>query len=260
MKIIEVQITPWEQTYFSEAGLFEPKVGDLVIIKLVEGLEVAKVLGFKELSAADFSAVVEKTSLERLANAEDQRIIEENKTQAELAVDFARKAIKRYNLPMKLVDAHFSFDGVKAIFAFIADGRVDFRELVKDLTRHFHKNIRLQQLGVRDEARLCGDFGGCGRDLCCRRSQQELNSVSSDLMELQQIAHRGSDRMTGLCGRLRCCLAYEQATYQELSKKLPALGSTVNTAKGKGQVIRWHVLKGTVDVKVNSETIVEHKV
>jgi cell fate regulator YaaT (PSP1 superfamily) len=154
---------------------------------------------------------------------------------------------------MKVVDAHFSFDGGRLIFPFIADGRVDFRQLVKDLTHHFQKSIRLQQIGIRDEAKITGDFGSCGRQLCCKTHLKSLVSITSELAEVQQIAHRGSERLSGQCGRLRCCLAYEGKNYEELASNLPAIGSTIKTPQGKGEVIGWHTLKQTVDVALNGD-------
>jgi cell fate regulator YaaT (PSP1 superfamily) len=165
------------------------------------------------------------------------------------ALEFAKKMKEKHNLPMKFIDVHYSFDGSRMTFAFIADGRVDFRELVKDLTRNFNKTIRLQQIGIRDEAKIMGDIGHCGQKLCCRGHLRNLDSITSDMAEVQECAHRGSDRISGICGRLMCCLAYEHCGYQELSKKLPAVGTKVNVDGKRGVVVGRHLLKQSVDVE-----------
>ncbi|MBT4722286.1 signal peptidase [Candidatus Falkowbacteria bacterium] len=196
--------------------------------------------------------------IERKANKEDLEILLERNKSKQWAMTECRGLITKHSLPIKLVDVYFTFDDSRVTFAFIADGRVDFRELLKDLNKKFHKNIRLQQLGIRDEIKMTGDIGCCGRDLCCKTHLNELASITSDLADLQQVAHRGSDRLSGVCGRLKCCLLYEKATYDELADKLPLLGEKIKTDHGKGQVIGWHVLKQSVDVLLDDQqTIVE---
>ena len=170
-----------------------------------------------------------------------------------------KKFIEKNQLDMKLVDVHFSFDDKKIIFAFIADGRIDFRQLVKDLIRHFQKNVRLQQLGVRDEAKIDGDIGACGMTQCCKTHLKVLGNVSAEQAEVQQISHRGAERLSGICNRLKCCLRYENDLYIDMSANFPPLGSKVKTPRGKGEVIDWHILKQTVNVKLDedNESIVE---
>jgi cell fate regulator YaaT (PSP1 superfamily) len=169
------------------------------------------------------------------------------------AVDFCRRIKDKYKLPMKVIDVNFSFDGSRITFAFIADGRVDFRELVKDLTRHFGRTIRLQQIGIRDEAKIMGDYGHCGKRLCCQGHLKQLTSISSEMAELQQCSHRGSERISGICGRLMCCLAYEQSGYEESRKKFPPLGTRVNVDGKRGTVVGHHILKETVNVEFPGE-------
>ena len=156
-------------------------------------------------------------------------------------------------MKMKLVRAYYSFDDRRLTFTFIADGRVDFRDLVKDLTKDFHKLIRLQQIGIRDEARLMGDVGPCGKTLCCATHLNKLESVTSELIDLQQLNHRGSERLSGMCGRLCCCLAYEKEGYSSLLNKLPAIGTKVKTKEGPGVVIRHHLLKETMVVSLEGK-------
>ena len=159
---------------------------------------------------------------------------------------------------MKLVDIHFSYDGKRITFAFIAEGRVDFRELVKDLTRKFQKSVRMHQIGVRDEARVAGDIGPCGRILCCKKILKgNYGGTTTEMAYAQQVAHRGLERLSGQCGRLKCCLKYELADYEELKKNLPAIDSIVKTSKGKGKVVGWEILKQVVKVDLGDRTIIE---
>jgi cell fate regulator YaaT (PSP1 superfamily) len=159
------------------------------------------------------------------------------------------------------VDVHFSFDDSRVTFAFIAEGRVDFRELLKDLNKSYKKNIRLQQIGIRDEIKISGDIGCCGRNLCCQSFYKDLGNITSDLAELQQVSHRGAERLSGVCGRLKCCLSYEKELYNELADKLPMIGEKLKTAHGRGSVIGWHVLRQSVDVLLDDkETIIEETI
>ena len=175
---------------------------------------------------------------------------------------YCKKIIIENKMPMKVVDVYFSFDGSKITFAFIADGRIDFRDLVKDLTKHFNRTIRLHQIGIRDEAKLIGGYGHCGLQLCCNRFLNNLFSITSEMAENQQVVHRGSDRISGTCGRLMCCLAYENIGYQELAKNLPPIGKRVRVSGKYGVVVGHNILKQSVKVefpadKENGKTVVE---
>ena len=257
MQVIEVQFTPWDQSYYfkPESQNGQPlavKLGDQVIVETVLGVDLGRVIlaGEMDMSAAGLDEV---KPILRLATPEDQlKLLELNKDNGDL-LEECRGLIKKYQLAMKLVAVHKSFDDNRVTFAFIADGRVDFRELLKELIRHHKKSIRLQQLGVRDEAKIKGDTGPCGRPLCCRTHLKELGNVTTDMAKNQQIAHRGSDRLSGSCGRLKCCLRYEEDLYSKLSRGLPALGSRIKTKQGAGTVVGWHTLKGTVDVDLGQE-------
>lgn len=256
MKIIEVQFTPWGKIYDFDASQSEIKIGDFVIVKTDLGTDIGKAINIKEKAKTD----KEIKPILRKATLSDIEKMEEKEKQKESALKICRNLAKKYSLPIKLIDVHFSFDGGRITFAFIADGRVDFRELVKDLTKQFQKSIRLQQLGIRDEAKIYGNIGMCGRGLCCRKFLKNLGNVVSDLAELQQVDHRGSDRLSGICGRLMCCLEYERNFYEEIVKKLPAIGSIVSTKSGKGKVVGWHVLKQSVDVELKNGSVMELKI
>lgn len=257
MKVVEIQFAPWDKVYFFDP---EDKIiifDDLVIVKTELGIEAGKVVGFKELNEAELASHGEIKKVLRKAAPDDLAKIKEKEARKKETIGYCKTMIDKRGLEMKLVDAHFSFDGGRITFAFVADGRVDFRELVKDLTRHFQKSIRLHQIGIRDEAKMSGDVGSCGRNLCCRGVLTELCSITSELAELQQVAHRGSDRISGQCGRLMCCLAFEQKHYEELQKNLPAIGSKFKSDRGAGEVLYQHILKQTVDIKLDDGTIIE---
>jgi len=258
MRVVEVQFTPWGRIYDFDVGELPVDINDFVIVKTDLGTEMGKVVGIKEMDEKEIEAAkIEIKPIFRKATTSDMQKFAEKAKQKKGALKICKQLIKKHNLPMKLVDAHFSFDGGRVTFAFVADGRVDFRELVNDLTKTFQKSIRLQQLGIRDEAKISGDIGICGRHLCCQKFLKELGNITADLADLQQIAHRGSERLTGVCGRLMCCLAYEQKIYEEYAKKLPVIGTSVRTDYGRGKVVGWHVLKGSVDVELDEGRVIE---
>ncbi|MFH1426948.1 MAG: regulatory iron-sulfur-containing complex subunit RicT [Patescibacteria group bacterium] len=276
MKVVQIQFSPWDKIYNFDPNNLELEAGDSVVVKTELGTEIGRVVSFKEVDKKDLKAVEKKTEPAELADGVD--LVEPGKEETEKeikpvlrkatsldlgklvkeedknkAFSFCKKMIDKQGLPMKLVDVHFAFDGSRVTFAFIADGRIDFRELVKDLTRHFSKSIRLQQIGIRDEAKLMGDFGHCGRKLCCKKFLHNLESITSEMAERQQVVHRGSERISGICGRLMCCLAYEEVGYEELAKKLPPIGAKVNVDGKRGVVVGQHVLKQTVNVEFPGE-------
>ncbi|MFA5022090.1 MAG: regulatory iron-sulfur-containing complex subunit RicT [Patescibacteria group bacterium] len=261
-QVAKIQVVFWDQAYEGKAGDFKLALGDNVVVKTEWGTDAGKIISLQEVPNEVMERLENLVSIIRKTTTEDTEIIAESNKQREVALDYCKKAVEKNNLPMKIIDAHFSFDGSRLIFPFIADGRVDFRQLVKDLTHHFQKSIRLQQIGIRDEAKISGDFGSCGRTLCCKTHLKELASVTSDLADIQQVSHRGSERLSGLCGRLRCCLAFEGEAYKELAKSLPAIGSVIKTPGGKGKVIGWHTLKQTVDVCLEDgdKTIIEFSI
>ena len=256
---MEVQFAPWDRIYKFNPGDLELDINDYIVAKTDLSIELGKVLGLKEISEKELGESDTKLStVVRKATREDLDKVIEKEKQKEDVLTTCKELVNKYKLPIKLVDVHFSFDGGRITFAFIADGRVDFRELVKELTRHFQKTIRLQQLGIRDEIKFSGDIGSCGRRLCCQGALKELKSITSDLAETQQVAHRGSDRLSGICGRLHCCLAYEGENYKLLEKNLPPIGTKVRTKQGKGKVIGWHTLKQSVDILLeDKETVIE---
>ncbi len=260
MRVAEVQFAPWDKVYyFAPAENEKSAVGEYVIVETKLGLEIGKVLRYVELNADKEASLGEPIKpILRNADKEDlDQLLNLNQKQKK-AFEECRSLIKKFNLPIKLVDVHFAFDEARITFAFIADGRVDFRDLLKELIRIYRKNIRLQQLGIRDEIKISGDIGNCGRNLCCKSFFRDLGNVTSDLADLQQVAHRGSDRLSGVCGRLKCCLTYEKDLYSKLADSLPMIGEKIKTKHGQGEVIGWHVLRQSVDVLLDGkDTVVE---
>lgn len=263
MRVALIQFAPWDKAYnFSLNGL-DVKAGDKVIVKTELGMEIGEVAGFADLSSetpAEECACPRKDEcphreikpiLRKAAQADLERLTAD--IEKEKAVIYCKEQAEKYGLDMKVVDAHFSFDGSRLTFAFIAEGRIDFRELVKELTRHFNRTIRLHQIGIRDEAKIMGDYGPCGRPLCCGKFLKDLSSITSEMAEAQQCAHRGSDRLSGVCGRLKCCLAYEIEGYSELASSLPPIGAKVNVDGKRGVVVGHHILKQSVNVEFPGE-------
>jgi len=259
VKIAEIQFTPWDKVYYFDPLDLDLTVNNYVVVETKLGLDLGKVVGIKDLPEEKIETNGEGIKpILRKATKEDLEKALGYKKQKAKAISDCKALITKHDLPMKLVDVHFSLDDSRMTFAFISNGRVDFRDLVKSLIKQFKKNIRLQQIGIRDEIKINGDIGCCGHSLCCQTFYRDLGNVTSELADLQQVSHRGSDRLSGVCGRLKCCLTYEENVYNEFADKLPAIGETIKTDKGRGEVIGWHVLKQSVDVLLeDTDTIIE---
>jgi cell fate regulator YaaT (PSP1 superfamily) len=267
MKVAQIQFARWDKIYHFSLNDLALQKGDRVIVETELGQEMGEVVGFEEIedkvgsveivvsseinNAGEEEKKIEKREIKPVLRVANQGDFEKlpSKKEKEEAFEFCRKMVEKHDLPMKLVDVVFSFAGNRINFAFIADGRVDFRDLVKDLTGHFGRQIRLTQIGIRDEARITGDYGHCGRPLCCKRFIKDFSSISSEMAEAQQVVHRGSERISGCCGRLMCCLQYEYQGYKDLAEKMPAIGQKVNVDGKKGTVLSLHVLKQSVMVE-----------
>lgn len=241
-----VRTYPWEspKLYFSDSDL---ALGEKVVVAGDQSNEIGIVEGVRVETKEETGEKILRSATER-----DKAVFEERQKEKKELVAFCREDIKRMKLGMKLVDVAVSLDGKQIIFAFTSDSRVDFRELVKNISTRFKKSIRMQQIGSRDEARKIGGYGICGRELCCVRFGGNMQSITTDMARTQQIAHRGTERISGLCGRLMCCLAYEVELYREMLKGMPELFSFVNTTEGKGTVIEINAAKQ--DIKVKLET------
>ena len=248
--IIQIKVGDIGQTFLYAIKNVPLKVGDYVIIELDRGLEYGEVISE---SVADSKEVQESLKkLLRVANQQDLKQIEDNKTKTKEARLNCQKKIEEHKLDMKLVDVEYSFDRSKLIFYFTAQGRVDFRELVKDLAKVFKARIELRQIGVRDEAKLFGGFGPCGRELCCARFLKDFEPVTIKMAKEQGLP-LNPPKISGLCGRLMCCLSYEHNVYKEYAKDLPREGEKVNTPEGKGKVVSVNILKRFVVVELGTE-------
>jgi cell fate regulator YaaT (PSP1 superfamily) len=191
----------------------------------------------------------------RVAAPRDIEAFKKNEEKKGEILKVCKSEIKRLGLKMKLIDARIGLDGSNVVIIFTADERIDFRELVKNLAKIFHRSVRMLQIGSRDEARRLGGCGVCGRELCCVRFPGNIPSISTEMARVQQVASRGSERISGACGRLMCCLSYEAKQYQEMIAGMPEIGSTVKTKEGEGQVLELDVIKQEVRIKTEDGKI-----
>lgn len=261
-KVIGVRFRTAGKVYFFLPGEYEVSAGDHVIVETVRGVEYGYVvMGPKEVE--DDKLIQPVKTILRIATKEDDITAEENKKKEKEAFSICLEKIARHNLEMKLIDAEYTFDNNKVLFYFTADGRVDFRELVKDLASVFKTRIELRQIGVRDETKILGGIGICGRPLCCHSYLAEFAPVSIKMAKEQNLSLNPT-KISGTCGRLMCCLKNEEETYEELNRRLPNTGDWVTTPEGlKGEVSSVSVLRQLVKVivEVNDEKeIREYKV
>lgn len=233
--------------YFSPNGI-DIKNGDCVIVETVRGVEFGHcVIGPKQIT--EDAVVTPLKNVIRKATEEDIEKDRENKEKQKEALDICLSKIEKHDLPMKLIDVEYTFDNNKIIFYFTAEGRVDFRELVKDLAAVFRTRIELRQIGVRDEAKMIGGLGPCGRSMCCSSFLGDFVPVSIKMAKEQNLSLNPT-KISGICGRLMCCLNYEQETYEEIKKELPKVDSIVDTPYGQGLVVGNSVVNESVKVKL----------
>ena len=251
-RIIGVRFRPAGKIYYFAPGKFHIKKGQQVIVETARGIEFGHVvMGPKEVEEDQITQPLK--SVIRLANNEDRKIEERNREKEKEAFQICLEKIRKHNLEMKLIDAEYTFDNNKVLFYFTADGRIDFRELVKDLAAVFRTRIELRQIGVRDETKLRGGIGICGRELCCHTYLSEFAPVSIKMAKEQNLSLNPT-KISGVCGRLMCCLTNEQETYEKLNSRLPSTGDTVTTPEGlRGEVQSLSVLRQLVKVVVTLE-------
>ncbi len=249
--IVGVRFKDNGKTYYFDPRNLDLKVGDYCVVETARGNECGEVtIGTK--AVPDQDVVQPLKPVLRVADAADHRQMERNRAREKRAAEvFAEKAAK-HQLEMSLVDVEYSFDGSKILFFFTAEGRVDFRELVKDLASVFKTRIELRQIGVRDECKMMGGIGMCGRPFCCNQFLTNFDRVTIKSAKDQGLP-LNPVKISGVCGILMCCLNYEQSTYEELGKNMPKVGSTVETPDGKGTVAEVAVLAGKVKVKFTAE-------
>jgi len=254
-KKILVRLRDAGQTCSYNVQELDLKEGDYVIVEHDRGLDYGRIVSPNEDLSQDSSKEQIKKIL-RLATEADLKQIAENRVKAKEAFSSCVKKIEEHKLDMKLVQAEYAFDRSKIIFYFTASGRVDFRNLVKDLAKIFKARIELRQIGVRDEARIFGGFGPCGRELCCARFLKDFEPVTIKMAKEEGLP-LNPPKISGLCGRLMCCLNFEYETYKILSRGLPREGERLHTPQGKGRVVSVNVFKRTVTVELEEGAQIE---
>ena len=253
-KVVGVRFRNVGKIYYFSPKEYHIETGDHVIVETARGVEYGKVV-LAPREVPEEEVVHPLKEVLRVATPEDDKKEEQNRIKEKDAFKICQKKIKEHGLEMKLIDAEYTFDNNKVLFYFTADGRIDFRQLVKDLASIFKTRIELRQIGVRDETKILGGIGICGRCLCCHTYLSEFAPVSIKMAKEQNLS-LNQTKISGVCGRLMCCLKNEQETYEELNKKLPGIGDTVTTPEGlSGTVQSVNVLRQRVKiiVEINDE-------
>lgn len=250
-KVISVRFKENGKSYYFDPGDAVIHAGEYVIVETARGVECGEVVqGVLEL--ADAAVPKALKPITRMADSVDIRRMRQNREDEKRAYRTCQECIARHGLEMKLVEAEYTLDRSKIMFYFTADGRVDFRELVKDLAGIFHTRIELRQIGVRDEAKMLGGIGICGRPYCCSQFLDDFQPVSTKMAKVQSMSLNPS-KISGACGRLMCCLRYEQAAYEELVKAVPKVGAFVETPAGYGTVSSVNILRSSLKVKLDGQ-------
>ncbi len=251
IKVIGVRFRTAGKVYFFDPVSYEIKRGDHVIVETARGIEFGTVVGDPKEVEEDKVVQPLKPVL-RIATAKDVEQEASNREKEKEAFKICLEKIRKHGLAMKLIDAEYTFDNNKVLFYFTADGRIDFRELVKDLAAVFKTRIELRQIGVRDETKILGGIGICGRPLCCHTHLSEFIPVSIKMAKEQNLSLNPT-KISGVCGRLMCCLKHEEETYEELNRRLPNIGDQVSTKDGqKGEVQSINILRQLVKVIVEN--------
>jgi cell fate regulator YaaT (PSP1 superfamily) len=255
-KIVGIKFKNTGKLYYFAPGKdkYEKDMG--VIVETAKGIEYATVvIPYGEVE--DDKIVAPLKPIIRIATQKDKEQLKKNEERRAGALKIAEEKAEKNNLEMKFIDCEFTFDGTKVIFFFTADGRVDFRNLVKDLSAVFHLRIELRQVGIRDEIKIMGGIAPCGRECCCSSCMPDFKKVSIKMAKNQGLS-LNPGKISGLCGRLMCCLAYENNYYADACKKMPKIGSEVTTPDGKGMVVNVNMLKMQVKVKIEDKDSVSY--
>ena len=253
VKITGVNFTENGKIYYFSPGKNSDKYvkGMGVIVETARGHEFANIV--IPLSEVTEDRIVSPLKpVIRIATARDMETVKKNRERKPEAMRVTEEMIEKHKLDMKLIDCDFAFDGSKVVFYYSAPSRVDFRELVKDLSSHFKMRIELRQIGIRDEIKMIGGIGACGRECCCSACLPDLKKVTIKMAKTQNLSLNPA-KISGLCGRLTCCLAYENDYYAETGKKMPKIGTEVGTPDGKGMVVNVNMLKKEVRVKIEDK-------
>lgn len=247
-EIVGIRFKKLGKIYFFDPNELKLKKGQNAIVETARGLELGEVAVANRMMEED-KLISPLKKVIRIATEDDEKVFEENEKKAKEAYVVCEEKIKKHGLDMKLIDVEYTFDASKLLFYFTADGRIDFRELVKDLAAIYKTRIELRQIGVRDEVKMLGGYGMCGRELCCCNHLSDLNPVSIKMAKEQGLSLNPS-KISGVCGRLMCCLKHEQDVYEEKMSRLPNVGALVKTPEGKGTVEDVQVLKELVTVRI----------
>ena len=248
VKVAGVRFKTAGKIYYFDPDTFDVKNGDNVIVETARGMEYGTVTNdIQEVNESEIVAPLKK--IIRIATPEDDKKHKENVKKKERALQLCQEKIDKHGLVMKLIDVEYTFDNSKIIFYFTADGRVDFRELVKDLASVFKMRIELRQIGVRDEAKMMGGIGGCGRSLCCNSWLADFEPVSIKMAKVQNLSLNPT-KISGICGRLMCCLKYENDIYMEMRKGMPEVGERIKTPDGLAKVMDTNILEDIIRVRL----------
>ncbi len=248
VKVAGVKFKNAGKVYYFDPDDHQVEPGDFVIVETARGLEFGTV-SMEITEVSDDEVVQPLKKIIRAADEDDIKRHEENEKKKDKALKLCQEKIDKHGLEMKLIDVEYTFDNNKIIFYFTADGRVDFRELVKDLAGVFKMRIELRQIGVRDEAKMLGGIGSCGKSLCCSTWLSDFEPVSIKMAKVQNLSLNPT-KISGICGRLMCCLKYENDVYMELRKGMPDTGEKVKTADGMGKVVETNILESKVKVRL----------
>ncbi len=249
-KVVGVRFSDTGKMYYFDPKGFDIKNGQEIIVETANGLEFGKASTGVKL-VEDDEVVSPLKPVIRIATDEDRKKVEENKRKEKEAFEICNKKIQKHNLEMNLTNAEYSFDCSKVIFYFTADGRIDFRELVKDLASTLHTRIELRQIGVRDESKMLGGLGICGRPFCCSTFLDGFHSVTIKMAKDQGLS-LAPGKISGTCGRLMCCLKYEQNSYEYLHKITPKVGTVVDCRHGRGTVVDSAILTGKLKIQLDN--------
>ncbi|AEV70463.1 PSP1 domain-containing protein [Acetivibrio clariflavus] len=258
VKVVGVRFKKVGKIYYFDPGDLDIKLNENVIVETARGIEFGLVV-VPNTEVPEEEIVPPLKRVIRIADDEDKKHYEENTKKEKEAFDICLKKISDHKLEMKLIDVEYTFDNNKVLFYFTADGRVDFRELVKDLASVFRTRIELRQIGVRDEAKMMGGLGVCGRVLCCNSFLGDFQPVSIKMAKEQGLSLNPT-KISGACGRLMCCLKYEQEAYEEILTRVPKEGAIVETPDGQGVVMGVSLLKELVKVKLDNDNEADLKV
>ena len=249
-KVVGVRFKHANKTYYFDPNGIDVEIGDKVVVEPARGMELGTVI-FKDKELSKKHDMDVKPIL-RMANERDLANQNRSKSEKAEAMRLCKEKIKSHDLDMKLVDVEYTLDNSKIIFYFTSDGRVDFRELVKDLAAIFRIRIELRQIGVRDEAKMIGGIGSCGRSLCCSKWLNEFQPVSIKMAKTQNLSLNPA-KISGICGRLMCCLNYENDNYLEAAKEMPTVGETIKTKDGMAVVLDVNVLENIIRAKIETK-------